>query len=250
LRPYLRQRGNYNLIRTYLRAAWNWARENGKGFDDKSGSRNPADGIDPLPSTPRAREITPAEYKAVFSAIEQLMTERRNDPARLLACLFVIETGCRPIDAVRLRRDKVFRDRGIAELYEHKTFRQTGLPKRFYLIPALLHILERAEALHVLRGVSCDYVFPRRANQKASNWLAKTWNCVRERARVDLQLRDFRSGFINVADDSGMSEQQVAELTQHASLQTIRRHYRAVKDKRASSNAAIVSNRLRQFRRV
>ena len=44
-------------------------------------------------------------------------------------------------------------------------------------------------------------VQPRRANQKASNWLAKTWNAVRKRAGVDIQLRDFRSGFINVADD-------------------------------------------------
>jgi len=113
----------------------------------------------------------------------------------------------------------------------------------------LLQILDRAQALHVLRGIKCDYVFPRRANQKASNWLAKTWNAVRKRADVDIQLRDFRSGFINVADDLGMSEQQVAELTQHASLQTVRRHYRAVKDKRAGSNAVVVSNRLGQFRR-
>jgi integrase len=179
-----------------------------------------------------------------------LISERRNDPARLLACLFVIETGCRPIDSIRLRSDMVFRDRGVAELYEHKTFRRTGLPKRFYLTPALLQILDRAEALHLLRGVKCDYVFPRRARQKASNWLAKTWDAVRKRAGVDLQLRDFRSGFINVADDAGMSEQQVAELTQHASLQTIRRHYRSVKDKRASANAAVVSNRIGQFRRA
>jgi hypothetical protein len=179
LRPYHNQRGNYNLIRTYLGAAWNWARDHGVGFPDRDRSLNPVDVIEPLPSTPRAREVTPAEYDAVFGAIDELMSERRNDPARLLACLFVIETGCRPIDSIRLRRDKVFRHRGISELYEHKTFRRTGLPKRFYLTPAVLHILDRAEALHVLRNVTCDFVFPRRANQKASNWLAKTWNAVR-----------------------------------------------------------------------
>jgi integrase len=249
LSPYHNQRGNHNLIRTYLKAAWKWAFENGVGFSRKEAYQNPLDAVEPLPSMSRAREITPIEYEKVFRSIDQLISERRNDPARLLACLFVIETGCRPVESVRLQRDKIFRERGIAELYEHKTFRKTAMPKRFYLTPTLLQILDRAEALHVLRGVDCDYVFPRRANQKASNWLAKTWDAVRKRAGVDLQLRDFRSGFINVADDIGMSEQQVAELTQHASLQTIRRHYRILKDKRASSNAAIVSNRLRQFRR-
>jgi integrase len=138
LLPYGSQRGNYNLVRTYLGAAWNWAYENGVGFTGKEAYRNPVDAIDSLPSTPRAREITPKEYEKVFRAIDLLISERRNDPARLLACLFVIETGCRPIDSVRLRREKVFRDRGLAELYEHKTFRRTGIPKRFYLTPTLL----------------------------------------------------------------------------------------------------------------
>jgi integrase len=140
------------------------------------------------------------------------MTERRNDPARLLACLFVVETGCRPIDAVRLRRDKVFRNRGIAELHEHKTFKKTALPKVFFLTTALLDILDRADALHALRSVKCNFVFPRRRAQKASNWLAKTWNSVRGRAAVDLELRHFRSGYINLADDAGFSEQQIRKL--------------------------------------
>lgn len=247
LEPYENQRGNYNLILTYVRAAWNWARQHGVGLT-KEDTQNPADGIDPKPSTPQGREVTAAEYKGVFHAIDQLMAERRNDPARLLACLFVIETGCRPIDAVRLRRDKVFRPRGIAELHEHKTFKRTGLPKVFFLTPALLQILDRAEALHVLRGAKCDFVFPRRNPKKASNWLAKTWNSVRKRAGVDLELRHFRSGYINVADDAGMAEQQVAEITQHASLQTIRRHYRVIKQKRAGVNANTVAERIRRFR--
>jgi integrase len=247
LESYEKQRGNYNLILTYVRAAWNWARQHGIGLT-REDTQNPADGIEPKPSTPQSREVAAAEYEAVFDAIDQLMAERRNDPARLLARLFVIETGCRPIGAVRLRRDKVFRPRGIAELHEHKTFKRTGLPKVFFLTPALLQILDRAEALHVLRGVKCDFVFPRRSPTKASNWLAKTWNSVRKRAGIDLELRHFRSGYINVADDAGMIEQQVAEITQHASLQTIRRHYRVIKQKRAGVNANTVAERIQQFR--
>jgi len=245
--PYGRQRGNYNLIITYGRAAWNWARSNGVGLAPED-HRNPFDAIEPKPSTPQGREVTPAEYSAVFKAIDELMAERRNDPARLLACLFVVETGCRPIDSVRLRRDKVFRQRGIAELHEHKTFNRTGRPKVFFLTPAVLDIINRADALHALRRVKCDYVFPRRRARKASNWLAKTWNSVRRRAGVDLELRHFRSGYINLADDAGFSEQQISEITQHASPETVRRHYRVIKQKRAGINAKRIGERLQQFR--
>src|SRR5205085_9448321 len=69
LRPYHNQRGNYNLIRTYLSAAWNWSKENGVGFSGKEVYDNPVDAIESLPSTPRAREITPREYQQVFGAI-------------------------------------------------------------------------------------------------------------------------------------------------------------------------------------
>jgi len=247
LEPYHNQRGNYNLILTYVRAAWNWARQHGVGLT-KQDSQNPVDGIEPKPSTPQGREVTPAEYKAVFEAIDELMAERRNDPARLLACLFVIETGCRPIEAVRLRRDKVYRARAIAELYEHKMFKRTGEPKVFFLTPAVLGILDRADALHVLRGVKCEFVFPRRKAQKASNWLAKTWNSVRKRAGVDLELRHFRSGYINLADDAGVQENQIPDITQHASPETVRRHYRVIKQKRASKNANSVAEWLQQYR--
>jgi integrase len=247
LEPYENQRGNYNLILTYVRAAWNWAREHGVGLT-KHDTQNPVDGIDLKPSTPQAREVSPAEYKAVFRAINELMAERRNDPARLLACLFVIETGCRPVEAVRLLREKVSRPRGIAELYEHKMFKRTAKPKVFFLTPAVLEILDRADALHTLRRATSDYVFPRRRNAKASNWLAKTWNSVRKRAKVDLELRHFRSGYINVADDAGMAEHQIAEITQHASLQTVQRHYKVIRQKRAGTNANTVSEWMDQFR--
>ena len=248
LGPYTRQRGNDNLILTYGRAAWNWARSHGVGLT-REDTQNPFDGIEPKASTPQGREVTPAEYNAVFKAIDELMAERRNDPARLLACLFVVETGCRPIDSVRLRRDKVFRQRGIAELHDHKTFKRTGIPKVFFLTPAVLDIINRADALHALRRVKCDYVFPRRRGRKASNWLAKTWNSVRRRAAVDLELRHFRSGYINLADDAGISEQQISEITQHASPETVRRHYRVIKQKRAGINATRVGEWLQQFRR-
>ena len=102
------------------------------------------------------------------------MTERRNDPSRLLACAFVIATGCCPIEAVRLRRDNIYRHRGEAVLSEHKTFKRTGKPKLFFLTPLVLDILDGSEALHAMRGVESELVFPRRTGQRASNWLAKT----------------------------------------------------------------------------
>jgi integrase len=112
----------------------------------------------------------------------------------------------------------------------------------------VLDILHRAEALHAVRAVDSEFVFPRRGNQKASNWLAKTWNSIRKRARFDIELRQFRSGFINTADDLGLSIDQIAGITRHASVQTIRRHYLIVEEKRARDNANRVAERIQQFR--
>jgi hypothetical protein len=58
--------GNYNLVRCYIAAAWNWGRK----FGLLSASLgNPVEEIEALPSTPRSRRITDAEYRAVFRAI-------------------------------------------------------------------------------------------------------------------------------------------------------------------------------------
>jgi integrase len=184
----------------------------------------------------------------VFAAINTMMAERRNDPARLLACAFVIATGCRPIEAVRLRRDQVSRERGEAVLLHHKTFKRTGTPKVFFLTPLVVDTIDRAEALHALRAVEAEFVFPRRSGQKASNWLARTWTSVRKRAGLNIELTQFRSGYINVADDARMTLEQIAGITGHASLQTVRRHYLVVEEKRAHDHANKVAERIEQFR--
>jgi integrase len=238
--------GNYNLVRTYVASAWNWGRD--YGLIPESAARNPVEGVETVPSTPRSRRITDSEYRSVFKAINELLTERRNDPSRLLACAFVIATGCRPIEAVRLRRDNMYRDRGEAVLSEHKTFKRTGKPKAFFLTPLVIDILDRADALHTMRAVEFEFVFPRRSRQKASNWLAKTWRSVRKRTGLDIELRQFRSGYINVADDAGMTLDQIAGITGHASVRTVKRHYLVVEEKRAHDNANKVAERIQHFR--
>lgn len=247
LQPYARQAGNFNLLRTYVAAAWEWGRA--FGHIEKI-LLNPVEHIENMPSMAQARAVTPGEYRRIQDAIDELLAERRNDPARLLACLFVVYTGCRPIEAVRLERKHVDRASGVIRLYEHKTMRVTGKPKVFWLTPPILDIIDRADALYRLRRADTDFVFPRRSKQKASNWLAKTWSSVKARANVDIDLRQMRSGFINAADDAGMTEQQVAGITQHASLATIRRHYRVVNQKRAQADAGTVVEFIHSFRRI
>ena len=72
-------------------------------------------------------------------------------------------------------------------------------------------------------------------------------NSVRKRAGVDIELRQFRSGYINVADDAGMTLDQIAGITGHASLRTVRRHYLVVEQKRAHGNANKVAERIQSF---
>lgn len=234
-------KGNYNLVGAYVRSAWEWGR---KYRVVPRSAPNPAEFFESKASTPRARIIHNDEYKKVLETIELMMTERKNDPARLLACMFVIFTGCRPVEAVRLKKSLVDLKRARAELHEHKTMRQTGKPKIFFLTPEIVAVLKRAYALHTMRGIEdSEYVFPRRgSNQKPSNWLAKTWDSVKKRSGLCIDLCQFRSGYINAADEAGLSEEQTAQTTGHMSLQTVRRHYRVIDQKKAAANAAKITN--------
>jgi hypothetical protein len=138
----------------------------------------------------------------------------------------------------------------MIRLFEHKNYKRTGIPKVFFLTRPVLEIIERAEALHEVRHDNSPYVFPRRGNQTASNWLAKSWQCIVKRAGIKLDLRQLRSGFINAADDAGFTKDQVAGMTQHMSLATIDRHYRVVDLKRAQSNAIAYAKVIENFRQA
>ncbi len=233
-------KGNYNLVGVYVRAAWDWGR---KHRIVPRGAPNPAEFFRTKASTPRARVIHKDEYKKILETIEKMMKDRKNDPARLLACKFVIFTGCRPVEAVRLKKALVDLKRGRAELLEHKTMKLTGKPKVFFLTPEVIDIIKRAYALHTMRGIEDSvYVFPRRNNkQKPSNWMAKTWASVKQQSGLKIDLCQFRSGFINAADEAGLNEEETANTTGHMSLTTVRRHYRIIDQKKAALNAAKVT---------
>jgi hypothetical protein len=65
---------------------------------------------------------------------------------------------------------------------------------------------------------------------------------VRKRSGLNIDLCQFRSGFINAADEAGLNEQETANTTGHMSLQTVRRHYRVIDQKKAAANAAKITN--------
>ncbi|WP_158281993.1 MULTISPECIES: integrase family protein [unclassified Azospirillum] len=247
LQPFERQRGNHNLVVTYIRSSWTWGAKYGRVPDVLS---CPALKIDLKPSTPQRRRISEVEYASIQGAIDQLMRNRRNDPSRLLACAFVVYTGCRPVEAVRIRRDRVYKDRKIILLDDHKTYKRSAEPKVFHLTPEVLDIVERAESLHNARGDGGDYVFPRRGRCTASNWLAKTWATVQRVANVDLDLRHLRSGYINLAFKSGLSVDHVKEMTKHASSQTIERHYLVAIDERAAEHSNVVSGLIKAATKI
>lgn len=90
--------------------------------------------------------------------------------------------------------------------------------------------------------------FPRRSKQKASNWLAKTWAGVQREAKIDIDLRQMRSAYINSADELGLSDNEILEMTQHMSESVVKRHYIMFKDKRGARNAQAHSQMLDALR--
>jgi integrase len=235
----------YNTNRSYISAVWTWGRQH--GYIPKH-IPNPCRDIKPLRSAPQGRNVSKEEYAAIHRAVDEMMADRKNDPARLLACLFVAYSGCRPIEAARLRREFIDRKDGVIRLYEHKTFKITKQPKLFSLAGPIGELIDRAEALHTARADNCPFIFPRRGKQRASAWLARTWEAICKRAGVKLNLRHLRSGLINTLDDAGFTPKEVAGVTQHMSLDTVNRHYRAIEQKKGTIDAGRAATLIASFR--
>ena len=80
--------------------------------------------------------------------LEALRTGRRRRMRTILA--FILETGCRPGEACRLRWSDINLEGGTCVLGAHKTGHSTGRPRTIYLTPEAREILaqqrERAES--------------------------------------------------------------------------------------------------------
>lgn len=228
--------GLQNVFTNYVRSSINWGRARGYFPDDRF---NPADDIEENPSISRKRDISEAEFRRIGQAITDMLSDNKNDPSRLLAMWFVALTGCRPVEAIRIKPEHVNEDAGTITLppSQHKTGKRTGEAKVFYITPEIQDVLDRAKLLRQLRNQN-DYLFARRKGQTEKSWYAHAWTAICRKAKVkDVVLYNFRSAVVVASvEELGLNDAASMDLTGHKNREVWNKHYRLARSKTTRLN--------------
>lgn len=124
--------------------------------------------------------------------------------------LFILATGCRPSEAIRLRWEQVDRKRGLVEIADHKTANSRGEPRRIALTPAALEVLDDVPTK---RG----FVF---LSRLGTPYTPKGLRSILLRRGLT-SVYALRHTFAQSALDQGVSLDEVARLLGHVGLGTV-----------------------------
>lgn len=201
----------------YARQVFAWAVA--QGWMDKA----------PLPAKlPRTiwepRDVAPADIGAAFAKLP---------PIAKPILTFILETGCRPSEAMRLKWSSVDLERGVCVLTDHKTAKATGLTRTIYLTEASKAVLKE-----IVRDEESDFVFLSRFKTPYTrHGLHSILFRAAEKAEVRVGLYALRHTRLQSALDQGLPIEEVAGLAGHSGLVTIRAYAR-VRDSRLKTAAS------------
>lgn len=177
------------------------------------------------------REIrTPALPKPVKKprdisgdTLAEVFADLAPSPRRVLK--FMVETGCRPSEAVGLTWDEVDLKRGVCVLEGHKT-EHHGRTRTIYLTPEATRLLQ---SINNREGV----VF---RNRKGQPYTVGGLRSILRRRGVT-GIYQLRHTFAQNALEQGVALEDVAKLLGHSNLQTVQT-YAQIRDERARKVAA------------
>ena len=165
---------------------------------------NPCRGLRRRKSTFEARYLTDDEFAALGAALDDA---EPGFPIAVAALRFLLYTGARKSEALRLRWEHVHGDRAV--LPDTKT----GARTVWLSAPA------RAVLSAQPRGDGCPWVFASEGGSPVS--VDKAWKSIRERAGLSgLRVHDCRHNFAAVAVGGGEGLRIVAGLLGHADIKT------------------------------
>ncbi|HRP94770.1 MAG TPA: site-specific integrase [Rhodocyclaceae bacterium] len=210
--------GTANKAVLIISAAYKWA------IGEGTVKSNPADGIKGVWKGGTRETIIddPEQYRALFTALQQLEDEKRLRPAAGDAIRFIALTGARRGEATGLLWAWVNMKAGVVTLPPkvHKAGKKTGKP-RIIALPAAAQAIIANQP----EGKPDDYVFkPAKGSGPLS--LAHDWPKVRERAKLpaDLGLHGLRHSIGTTLAMSGASAVELMELLGHKQIETTLRY--------------------------
>jgi len=172
----------------------------------------------PAPGPGRNRRLTSDEEKTLFAAVDQ-----HSNPMLGWIVHIAIETGMRSSEITSLRRSQVMLDRRIVRLIETKN----TLPRTVPLSLAATESLRQA-LNHPIRPVDTELIFfgePGKDGQRRPYSFNKVWLGIKKEVGVtDFKFHDLRHEAVSRLVESGLSDQEVASISGHKSMQMLRRY--------------------------
>jgi integrase len=225
---------NANRALQALRAAYYWRlwqEDDAPGQRRReSDTRNPCAGIDLRPETRRQVRLELAE----LPKLEKAINAETADPFLRAFFRFVLATGCRRSEALKLKWTDVAL--GAAKTRASVTFRDTKAGGD-HTVPLSAYAGAQLEALP--RYAGNPFVFASRQHGKPLQEPSKAWQRIRKAAGLThLRIHDLRRTFGSWLGDAGFTSKQIGTALGHKSDITSR-VYMALGDqsKRAAADA-------------
>lgn len=216
-----------------VQGVFNWA------ADAELIEKNPFRRIRQSVGSPR-RDMTEEEFRAILRATASHHKNRPTPAARFRQFLvFLWFTGCRPVEAYRLRWDEVNFDAGVITLREHKTIctQRRPKPRIIPLVPTVVRLLQ-----FIRRYSTSQFVF---TTHRGTPWdrgtLGHRLRRAREKAGVsdEAKLYGVRHAFGTRAIVNGVDIKTLSLLMGHETT-TMTEHYLHLAGRREFLAAAML----------
>ncbi len=192
----------------------------------------------PSPSAARDRRLTTEEESRLRAAVAE-----HSNPMLHWIVIIAIETGMRLSEIVTLTRDQVELRQRIIRLSETKN----GSPRTVPMTTAAAEAMREALA-NPIRPIETDLVFfgePGQDGRRRPYVFNRTWQrIVKQLGIVDFRFHDLRHEAVSRFVEAGFSDQEVAAISGHKSMQCLKRYTHL----RAEDLVAKLDNRFRDLR--
>jgi integrase len=172
----------------------------------------------PSPGKGRDRRLNADEERHLLEAVEKY-----SNPMLGWIVRIAIETGMRQSEILNLRKRQVDLAARVVRLADTKNNFARTVPLTAAATTALKSAVENP-----LRPKDCDLVFfgePGKDGQRRAYQFAKIWTDIKETLGIsDLHFHDLRHEAVSRLVEGGLSDQEVASISGHKSMQMLRRY--------------------------
>ena len=172
----------------------------------------------PSPGAGRNRRLSPSELARLLAA-----TDSHSKPMLGWIVSVALETGMRHSEIVGIRRPHVDLERRLVRLFDTKNASARTVPLTLTAVSALRSAIDNP-----IRPIDSDLVFfgePGRDGRRRAYQFAKIWGAlVKQAGLIDFRFHDLRHEAVSRLVEAGLSDQEVASISGHKSMQMLRRY--------------------------